>query len=55
MTPQIDFEKPLKATTTDGGTVNFVINEKIPGQPEDRYGAPGNFRGVRHSAARLGN
>ena len=33
MTPQIDFSKPLKATTTDGGTVNFVINEKIPGQP----------------------
>jgi len=32
MTPQINFSNPITATTTDGGTINFALNEKIPGQ-----------------------
>lgn len=31
MTPQINFEKPITATTTDGGTVSFSFDMKIPG------------------------
>lgn len=34
MTAQIDFSKPIQVTLTNGGTLNFNLDMKIPGQAQ---------------------